>query len=73
MTDDPAERERRIAAAIEAGQPIDLRTGDAGRDDPARGATWGADRTVPAGFASADRSAADRARPCDRRRRRIRR
>ncbi|MEU5884515.1 hypothetical protein [Spirillospora sp. NPDC047279] len=48
--------ERRVVAAVRAGEPADLRagdagqTGDAGQDDPERGDGWGPDRTIRAGL-----------------------
>jgi hypothetical protein len=43
-----AEHEHDIVSAIEAGELVDLRVGEPRDDDPARGAVWGAARTVPA-------------------------
>src|SRR5215211_5746209 len=41
--------ERELRRAVEAGESLDLRSGDADLDDPARGAEWGRERTVRAG------------------------
>ncbi|GGL07580.1 oxidoreductase [Sphaerisporangium melleum] len=40
--------ERKVWEAYPSGSWVDLRTGDADRDDPAGGATWGRERTVRA-------------------------
>jgi hypothetical protein len=40
--------ERAVWEAVEVGKPVDLRVGDAKRDDPATGASWDADRQVRA-------------------------
>jgi hypothetical protein len=40
--------ERAVWEAVETGKLVDLRPGDTGRDDPANGATWSADRQVRA-------------------------
>lgn len=40
--------ELRVWNAFPLGEPVDLRTGDPVRDDPARAAAWSADRTVRA-------------------------
>jgi hypothetical protein len=40
--------ERELMHAVASGALVDLRVGVADRDDPARGADWGADRTVRA-------------------------
>lgn len=41
--------ERRLLHAARTGTLVDLRTGDARRDDPARATAWSAERTVRAG------------------------
>ncbi|MHA4816469.1 oxidoreductase [Streptomyces aculeolatus] len=46
--DDLTPPERELWAAFPEGRPVDLRTGDAERDDPAGGAGWGPERTVRA-------------------------
>jgi hypothetical protein len=40
--------ERRLRKAIWSGRPVDLRSGNAGADDPAHGAGWDAQRTIAA-------------------------
>jgi hypothetical protein len=45
---DLSEAERGALEAIARGDAADLRTGQADADDPERGSTWGADRTVRA-------------------------
>lgn len=40
--------EAELRAAIWTGRLVDLRTGDAAADDPAQGAGWPAQRTIPA-------------------------
>ena len=45
---DRTEPEQRVLRAAGTGALVDLRTGDKDLDDLARGATWGADRTVRA-------------------------
>jgi hypothetical protein len=40
--------ERELRRAVEAGESLDLRSGHADLDDPARGAEWGPERTVRA-------------------------
>lgn len=42
--------ERRVWDAYPSGSWVDLRTGDAGQDDPAAGGRWGRERTVRAGL-----------------------
>lgn len=45
---DVTKRERELRRAVEAGEPVDLRSGDAELDDPVQGAEWGPERTVRA-------------------------
>ncbi|WP_248963411.1 hypothetical protein [Sphaerisporangium perillae] len=45
--------ERQVWEAYPSGAWVDLRTGDAGRDDPAKGAEWGPERTVRAALITA--------------------
>jgi hypothetical protein len=40
--------ERRLCEAAAAGYPLDLRTGQAGEDDPGQGSTWDSDRRIRA-------------------------
>ncbi|WP_181787743.1 oxidoreductase [Streptomyces phytophilus] len=51
--DDLTPPERELWAAFPEGRPVDLRTGDADRDDPAGGAGWGPERTVRAAVLAA--------------------
>ncbi|WP_407563844.1 oxidoreductase [Streptomyces sp. 184] len=51
--DDLTPPERELWAAFPEGRPVDLRTGDAARDDPAGGAEWGPERTVRAAVLAA--------------------
>ncbi len=45
---DVTEGERELRRAVEAGEPVDLRSGNAELDDPVQGAEWGPERTVRA-------------------------
>ncbi|MGW6684121.1 hypothetical protein ACWGBO_30120 [[Kitasatospora] papulosa] len=46
--DDLTAAEQQVVAAVGRGQTEDLRAGDAATDDPGRGASWPAERTIRA-------------------------
>lgn len=46
--EDLSDPERRVWDAFPHGEPVDLRTGDPGADEPGRGSGWGPERTIRA-------------------------